>query len=296
MPAPRHVGDADVVVICGTYVFPEVFPSLTSPFKPDAKLIHIDLDAFEIAKNHPVTIGFVSDPKLTLKSLADTVTDLVLAGRNGRRPPAAARAIGEANRKAMAEARARDETVRGTPCRCTCRPLPRSWPGSCRRDAIVFDEVLTHSPELTPLADARCARPVFPDPRRFAGGRASRGHRYQTGAPRSHRHRLDRRRRLDVHHPGAVDGGPSPHRRQVRHLQQSQLSLTQVQPAGLLAGAGAQTPASFPASFPALFRLASPDLDFVGLAEAMGVPAGGSRNRPKSPRRSRRCWTMTGRS
>ena len=41
----RHVRDADVVVICGTYVFPEVFPSLTSPFKPDAKLIHIDLDA-----------------------------------------------------------------------------------------------------------------------------------------------------------------------------------------------------------------------------------------------------------
>ncbi len=66
-----HVRDADVVVICGTYVFPEVFPSLTSPFKPDAKLIHIDLDAYEIAKNHPITIGLVSDPKLTLRLLAD---------------------------------------------------------------------------------------------------------------------------------------------------------------------------------------------------------------------------------
>jgi benzoylformate decarboxylase len=66
----RRVQDADVVLICGTYVFPEVFPSLRSPFRSDAKIIHIDLDAFEIAKNHPITIGLLSDPKMTLNQLA----------------------------------------------------------------------------------------------------------------------------------------------------------------------------------------------------------------------------------
>ncbi|MCX5892938.1 MAG: thiamine pyrophosphate-binding protein, partial [Deltaproteobacteria bacterium] len=58
----RLVSEADVIVICGTYVFPEVFPILTSPFKSDAKLIHLDLDPFEIAKNHPITMGLLSDP------------------------------------------------------------------------------------------------------------------------------------------------------------------------------------------------------------------------------------------
>ena len=45
------------MVICGTYVFPDVFPLTDSPFRPDAKVIHIDLDAYAIAKNHPVTLG-----------------------------------------------------------------------------------------------------------------------------------------------------------------------------------------------------------------------------------------------
>ena len=41
----RTVQDADAVVICGTYVFPDVFPVLENPFRADAKVIHIDLDA-----------------------------------------------------------------------------------------------------------------------------------------------------------------------------------------------------------------------------------------------------------
>ncbi|MCC8250083.1 thiamine pyrophosphate-binding protein [Saccharothrix luteola] len=66
----RIVGDADRVLIVGTYVFPEVFPSLSNPFSRDARIVHIDLDAYEIAKNHPVEIGVVADPKLTLAALA----------------------------------------------------------------------------------------------------------------------------------------------------------------------------------------------------------------------------------
>ena len=58
----RTVQDADAVLICGTYVFPDVFPILENPFRADAKVVHIDLDAYAIAKNHPVTLGLVSDP------------------------------------------------------------------------------------------------------------------------------------------------------------------------------------------------------------------------------------------
>src|SRR5437667_3275271 len=61
---------ADVVLICGTYVFPEVFPALSGVFAPGAKVIHIDLNAYEVAKNFPVDLGLISDPKTTLAKLA----------------------------------------------------------------------------------------------------------------------------------------------------------------------------------------------------------------------------------
>ena len=82
----RTVEHADAVVICGTYVFPDVFPLLENPFRPDAKVIHIDLNAYDIAKNHPVTLGLVSDPKLTLRLLAEAV-----AGRMSQTQQQAAR-------------------------------------------------------------------------------------------------------------------------------------------------------------------------------------------------------------
>lgn len=66
----RVVQEADSVLIVGTYVFPEVFPRLDSPFKDGARIVHIDLDAYEIAKNFPVDIGLVADPRLTLAALA----------------------------------------------------------------------------------------------------------------------------------------------------------------------------------------------------------------------------------
>src|SRR5205085_4557135 len=61
---------ADVVLIVGTYVFPEVFPALSAVFAPGAQVIHVDLDSYEIAKNFPVDLGLVADPKLTLGEIA----------------------------------------------------------------------------------------------------------------------------------------------------------------------------------------------------------------------------------
>ncbi|MFF2430886.1 thiamine pyrophosphate-binding protein [Streptomyces mirabilis] len=65
----RVVAGADTVLIVGTYVFPEVFPQLDSPFDENARIVHIDLDGYEIAKNFPVDIGLVADPKLALAGL-----------------------------------------------------------------------------------------------------------------------------------------------------------------------------------------------------------------------------------
>jgi benzoylformate decarboxylase len=65
----QAVAGADAVLIVGTYVFPEVFPLLESPFGPNAKIVHLDLDDYEIGKNFPVDVPLVADPKPTLAAL-----------------------------------------------------------------------------------------------------------------------------------------------------------------------------------------------------------------------------------
>lgn len=80
------IGGADGVLIVGTYVFPEVFPELESPFRAGARVVHIDLNAYEIAKNHPVDLGLAADPKQALRALAG-VLERVLTPASGRRPP-----------------------------------------------------------------------------------------------------------------------------------------------------------------------------------------------------------------
>jgi benzoylformate decarboxylase len=143
----RIVENADAVVICGTYVFADVFPSLTSPFRPDAKIIHIDLDTHAIGKNHPISLGLVADPKPALAKLAEA-----LGGRMSEAQKAAAQERLRQAAAAKEETRAReleqDRARRGqTPMYMAgfAEALAEQLP----KDALVFDEALTHSPELT---------------------------------------------------------------------------------------------------------------------------------------------------
>ena len=87
---------ADAVLICGTYVFPEVFPALAGAFAPQAKIVHIDLDTDAIAKNFPVDLGLVSDPKLTLAQLAEALEQGDVTAAAAGRPAA----LGKPGRRA----------------------------------------------------------------------------------------------------------------------------------------------------------------------------------------------------
>ncbi len=77
----KAVENADVVLIVGTYLFPEVFPELNKPFRKDAQVFHIDLDAYEIAKNHPVTLGICTNPAQALQQINDRLEIEACAGR-----------------------------------------------------------------------------------------------------------------------------------------------------------------------------------------------------------------------
>ncbi|MGW1638682.1 thiamine pyrophosphate-binding protein [Streptomyces lavendulae] len=133
------VGNADAVLIVGTYVFPEVFPELENPFRPGAKVVHIDLNAYEIAKNHPVDLGLAADPRHALRALAGVLDQRLTPAQ---RAAAAARLDVRTRERARAELAADDD---GTPMAVFLRTLAERT----GRDLIVFDEALTTSPLVT---------------------------------------------------------------------------------------------------------------------------------------------------
>jgi benzoylformate decarboxylase len=127
-------------------MLPEVF-LVGQIFAPGAQVIHIDLNAYEIAKNHPVDLGLVSDPKLTLARLATALAALMTPKQK-----AAARArraaIADAKTARQASEMARDDTEReALPLHFSrfMAELATQLP----EDTIIFDEALTNSPAIT---------------------------------------------------------------------------------------------------------------------------------------------------
>lgn len=138
---------ADAVLICGTYVFPDVFPALSGAFAPGAKIVHIDLDAYEIAKNHPVTLGIVSDPKLSLAALADTLGSVMTAEQKEAASKRMAD-LGNAKAKQDAEQREKDQAARDDVPMQAARFM-ETLAAHVPEDVVIFDEALTASPPLT---------------------------------------------------------------------------------------------------------------------------------------------------
>lgn len=137
---------ADAILIVGTYVFPEVFPALSGVFASKAKVIHVDLDTYEIAKNFSVELGLLGDPKTTLAKLSialeTTMTPAQKAVANAR-----VNQIASFKQQQLAALIEADKAVRNSvPLHMTrfAEELAALLPA----DAIVFDEAITNSPEL----------------------------------------------------------------------------------------------------------------------------------------------------
>lgn len=137
----------DVNLICGTYVLPEVFPKLGNIFAPEAKVIHIELNAYEIAKNHPVDLGIVSDLKLTLASLANA-----LEAKMAEAQETEAKSRGEAIGKAKAAKKEQELESERTFKNADPLHLSQFMAELATQlppDAIIFDESLTNSSAVT---------------------------------------------------------------------------------------------------------------------------------------------------
>ncbi len=143
---------ADVVLICGTYVFPEVFPNLKDAFDQGASLIHIDLNTYEIGKNFPVALGLVADPKLTLAALLRLLSLRLDSSKKQRIQERLSRVC-----QAIAAERA-DQQAKDCQNREKTDATTAEWVAKLRDElklrgqldnTVIFDEALTESATVT---------------------------------------------------------------------------------------------------------------------------------------------------
>ena len=162
---------ADVMLIVGTYMLPEVFPELGNVYDPNARVIHIDLNAYEIAKNHRVDYSAVADPKLTLNAIADKL-EQVMTDEDRQTAKKRTSEIQEENRKKLSIQGEKDAANRDILPMFMSRFMEELAP-KLPEDAIIFDEALTNSPALTRY---------FP-PRKIGSYFATRGGSLGVGFP-----------------------------------------------------------------------------------------------------------------
>jgi len=138
---------------------PEVFPELGDIFAPGAKVIHIDLNAYEIAKNHPVDLGTVSDPQLTLAALVESLERKMNIDKK-RAAAARSQALTDAKQGRLFSELEADRRMRGSvPMQAAffMEELAKQVPA----ETIFFDEALTNSPALTRHLPPRKAGTFF---------------------------------------------------------------------------------------------------------------------------------------
>ena len=68
--------NCDLCIALGCYLLPEVFPELGDIFNDDAKIVHVDTNVDNIAKNHRVDISYVSSPGSVIKTLLPLIKAL----------------------------------------------------------------------------------------------------------------------------------------------------------------------------------------------------------------------------
>jgi benzoylformate decarboxylase len=145
----RVTAAADVVLVCGTTVLPEVFPATEGVFTDTCRLIHFDINTYEIGKNFPTEISALADPKAALGMLARELEAQMSPGQRGQ-------AAGRSQARAAAKSTDRHAALQRDAALREREPLHASRfmadlgerLAKLPCPAMIFDEALTHGPEL----------------------------------------------------------------------------------------------------------------------------------------------------
>lgn len=255
----------DVNLIVGTYMLPEVFPSLEPIYAPSARTIHIDLDPGAIAKNHPVDVGLLGDPKATLEALAQ----LLLGRATEQQRSAAALRLEDAKARQQRDLSAvvAPPTVSPTG-RLSFETFMQELAPRLPADAMVFDEALTNSPALTQALRPQTPGGYF----QTRGGSLGSALAGSLGLQAAH----PRRPVVAVSGDGGAMYVVQALWSAVRHRLPVKIIVCNNRSYRLLQANITQYWSERGVSdrpFPLSFDLSHPELDFARLAEGFGVPA-----------------------
>ncbi|HTE85193.1 MAG TPA: thiamine pyrophosphate-binding protein, partial [Dehalococcoidia bacterium] len=132
---------SDVILIIGTPVWRTIFPAESGPLPDEARVIQIDQDTWELAKNAPVEFALHADPKTTLEELIPLVEALMSPEQ---RESARARAAAYSERRTAAEHRLRaEDDKRRDQSPIAVTRLMQEIAAALPSSAAIFDESVT---------------------------------------------------------------------------------------------------------------------------------------------------------
>jgi benzoylformate decarboxylase len=145
----------DLVFSVGGDLFTLSLPSDVDPMPPGMRVVHLDLDPWELGKNYPAEVAILGDPKATLPEVSEAVRRH--AGAKGHRDAATRReALRTAHEWARAELAGRagslDSAVPIAPI-----SLVRALAAVTPPDAVIVDEAISSSHGIRQFF--RCADP-----------------------------------------------------------------------------------------------------------------------------------------
>jgi benzoylformate decarboxylase len=136
----------DVNLIIGTYMVPEVYPELGDIFADKSKIIHFDLNSYEIAKNHRVDYGIVCDPKSSLQKLEKILNKKISDERKRKSNIDIAKYRSEKDAIRLKSIDDDAKFIGKSPLHMS--QFMKVFAEKAPNDTIIFDEALTNFPEL----------------------------------------------------------------------------------------------------------------------------------------------------
>jgi benzoylformate decarboxylase len=139
----------DVLFSVGGDLFTLSLPSPVDPMPKDLRLIHLDIDPWEIGKNYPPEVAIMGDPKATLPELTAAVRERMSSGARG----AARERLTSATSAIAAEREALKARARSLAGASPVQPLAllHAIGEMLPKDAVVIEEALSSSPGIRQL-------------------------------------------------------------------------------------------------------------------------------------------------
>src|SRR5256885_16921722 len=149
----------DVLFSVGADLFALSLPSDTSPVSPDPRMIHLDIDPWELGKNFPAEVAILGDPKETLPELTQAISAAMPAAAHGAAKERL-KAASEATKVELEKLRSRAKSLASeTPIQPLA--LIQAIGEILPKDTVVVDEAVSSSGGLRQLVKSEDAQSFF---------------------------------------------------------------------------------------------------------------------------------------